>query len=347
MLSLPTLEKGPNSFSPQTTSMFPDDNDSDEDEDIFGVLINDNSQEIPAKLSWSGIEMTIETTAAEIKNTQKIVIRLIGVLELQIVPAASCLDVDTDEDIDAPYMPATLCITYLSDLFDKSTITSTFFSGLRKPLEIFVAKVEYIISNLKKNLAFSGPDPNKRKRSSSIPKKKVLKNIFSLTGTPKIINQPEIEAVRLFMPIRFRNMSWKLLYQTSVDGVSLKTIYKKCEKKAPLVLLIKTDKRVRMGAFLTEGLANKRSYYGTGEMFVFHFAPLFIGYKWSQKNKLFMASSLTDIAIGQSEGGGSAIYIGNHLEYGYSSACETFDSPPLAGLKQFHINEMELWHLSY
>ena len=344
--SLP-ISKGPGSFSPVCVIPSPLADSNDDDDEIYGVIIDEKSKEIPAKLKCSGIEMIVETTTDEEKYTRRIIISLVGVLEVKVVPAAAVLSDVDEEDVNLPTMPATLIVTYLTDVFDKTSISTVFFSGIRGILDTFAAKIDYIIANLKKNLEFHGPDPNKqRKRSNSIPKKKLKTKTFTLTGIPKIISKPEIETVRLFLPLRYRILSWKLLYQTSQDGVSLSTIYKKCEKKQPLILLIKTDQLIRLGAFITEGLSVKRGYYGSGEMFVFHFAPYFIGYRWSKKNKMFISCSNNDISIGFGKNQGASIYIGKHLQFGYSEPSDTFDSPCLSGICQFRILEMEIWHIA-
>ena len=319
--------------------------EEEEDEEINGVIVENESHEIPAKMYRNGIEIFIETCSGDVNKSKLIDIRLVGVLELKIVPAAACSNLDTN-DYEAPTMPATLLITYLADVFDKSTISTVFFSGIRGILEKFTKKTEIIISSMKKNVEFNGPDPNKtRKRSESLPKRRKVAT-FKLYGKPKIIKLAEIEAIRLFMPTRYRSMSWDLQYQMSEDGVSLNTFMTKCEKKKPIVLLILTDKQVKLGAFLSEGIQkNKKGFYGTGETFVFNFDPLFNGYKWSYANQCFVSTTSTDLMIGQSIKGGAAIYFDNNMLIGYSDACETFNSPPLADKHSFKIIDVEAWSM--
>ena len=319
--------------------------EDDEDEEINGVIIETGSEEIPAKMYRKGIEIFIKTCYGDVRKSKIINIRLVGVLELKIFPAPICFNLDTN-DFEAPTMPATILITYLTDVFDKGSISSIFFSGIRGILEIFLRKIEIIISSMKKNVEFISPDPNKtRKRSESLPKRKKIAT-FKLFGKPKIIKLAEIEAIRLFMPMRYRSMSWNLQYQMSEDGVSLNTLMTKCEKKKPIVLLILTDKHVKLGAFLSEGIQkNKKGFYGTGETFVFNFDPLFIGYKWSYTNQCFVSTTSTDLMIGQSAKGGAAIYFDNNMLIGYSDACETFNSPPLTGKHSFKIIDVEAWSM--
>ena len=82
------------------------------------------------------------------------------------------------------------------------------------------------------------------------------------------------------LPARLRNATWRLRYSTKRDGTSLRTMYRRagaarvgehrCEES---VLLVRTSRGERFGAFTTEHWRVAPRYYGTGESFVFVLVP--------------------------------------------------------------------------
>jgi hypothetical protein len=104
-----------------------------------------------------------------------------------------------------------------------------------------------------------------------------------------------------------------------------------------------TSDRSKIGAYLPTGLTVVKGYTGSGETFVFNFSSHIKVYRWSQKNEDFYTASENDIAIGG--GTGSAIYLTDALERGFSNPCETFDSEQLTAKAQFDVLEVEVWHV--
>lgn len=80
-----------------------------------------------------------------------------------------------------------------------------------------------------------------------------------------------------FKPM-LRMRSWKLLYDSSVDGMLLERLYAFAQarstnpKDAPQLLLVRDSKKNVAGAFVDERIRNAGDYFGTGECFVFSFA---------------------------------------------------------------------------
>ena len=70
-----------------------------------------------------------------------------------------------------------------------------------------------------------------------------------------------------------------------------------------------------------------RSFYGTGDSFLFTFDKTdrhkLHCFRWTKKNSLFMNSSSTHIAVG-SGGSGFAICLDDELEKGTSFPCDTY-----------------------
>jgi hypothetical protein len=125
------------------------------------------------------------------------------------------------------------------------------------------------------------------------------------------------------LPVRYRHSDWTLLYSTERHGVSLMTFFNKTRRKGPSYLIIEDDAGFRFGAYISDSWEPQRSYYGTGECFLFTLYPSFNVYPWSQLNEYFIYSKEDTIALG----GGSgkfALWLDQDLMQGSSAPCETF-----------------------
>mmetsp|Transcript_4171 Transcript_4171/g.12764 ORF Transcript_4171/g.12764 Transcript_4171/m.12764 type:complete len:477 (+) Transcript_4171:133-1563(+) len=71
-----------------------------------------------------------------------------------------------------------------------------------------------------------------------------------------------------------RMRPWRLLYDSSVDGMCLEALYAHAREAdaGPQLLLVRDDRRNVAGAFVDERLRNAGDYFGTGECFVFNFS---------------------------------------------------------------------------
>eukprot|EP00798_Chlamydomonas_sp_ICE-L_P000838 gene838-33569_t len=67
------------------------------------------------------------------------------------------------------------------------------------------------------------------------------------------------------LPPHFAHGSWKMLYCTQRDGISLNTLYRKAAGHAPSILVVKDTGGYIMGAFATEPWHIHPRFYGTGE----------------------------------------------------------------------------------
>eukprot|EP00038_Savillea_parva_P029845 m.73850 g.73850 ORF g.73850 m.73850 type:complete len:182 (+) comp8867_c0_seq1:23-568(+) len=102
-------------------------------------------------------------------------------------------------------------------------------------------------------------------------------------------------------------------------------------------------------------------YRGTNEMFVFRVEPNPCTYRWAgldvdvdtmdqvdseeEVPRMFLNTARDRIAIGGG-GGGAAIVLDDDLRNGFTSACSTFNSPPLCQSKQFECVAFEVWAFS-
>ncbi|KAL2076106.1 hypothetical protein VTL71DRAFT_1049 [Oculimacula yallundae] len=96
------------------------------------------------------------------------------------------------------------------------------------------------------------------------------------TSTPesaKLLSRALAEEIRLLVPPRLQLCEeWNLVYSLEEDGVSLGTLYKKCDELRGLrngfVLVVKDGEGGLFGAYLTEAPHPAPHYFGTGECFL-------------------------------------------------------------------------------
>lgn len=332
------------------------DYESLKEEIIPGVLKIDRdgvSMDAPATLTHSNIQVVINVNSESSipEFSRPICIQLVGVVECKIIPLPIYKgDRDVTIDSSGSFERAILILTYLEDIFDKGSFKTICFASMKCDLEEFADKVTSIGNKMKASLSFKGPDltPKVGSNSQIMPRKCTLPVRFRLTGKSSILSEPEIDVLRLSFPLLYKSSSWNLLFNSNVDGVSFETIYGLCDKSSPLVLLIKTEHGIRLGAFLPTSLQKGKSCHGLREAFIFHFNPLIQVYKSNRQNhyECFISSSATEIMIGSSESGGCAIYIGEYLSFAYTEPCKAFESPSLTPEGKFDIVGCEIWHVT-
>lgn len=95
----------------------------------------------------------------------------------------------------------------------------------------------------------------------------------STAESAQLLSKAIAEEIRLLVPPRLQLCEdWNLVYSLEQDGVSLGTLYKKCEEYRGLrngyVLVVKDGEGNLFGAYLTEAPHPSPHYYGTGECFL-------------------------------------------------------------------------------
>ncbi|KAI0798217.1 TLD-domain-containing protein [Abortiporus biennis] len=147
--------------------------------------------------------------------------------------------------------------------------------------------------------------------------------------------------------------SWTLLYSLDQHGISLKTLYSKCDSHLGGTLIIMRDTNEAVfGAWMGEGVhPSKGSYYGSGESFLWkemsdHKVKIF---KWTGKNDYFALCEPDYISFGGGEGR-YGLYLDDTLSEGSSARCPTFDNDPLCsdgprqgGSTTFECVGVEVW----
>ncbi|QSZ31341.1 hypothetical protein DSL72_000904 [Monilinia vaccinii-corymbosi] len=89
----------------------------------------------------------------------------------------------------------------------------------------------------------------------------------------QLLSRALAEEIRLLVPPRLQLCEeWKLVYSLEQDGVSLGTLYKKCDELRGLrngfVLVVRDGEGGLFGAYLTEAPHPAPHYFGTGECFL-------------------------------------------------------------------------------
>lgn len=159
-----------------------------------------------------------------------------------------------------------------------------------------------------------------------------------------------------WLPARIAMQEPRLVFSTSEHGTSLTSFFLHCDSWEPTVLLIRTTQNERLGAYCSTRWSERhkeRSYFGTGETFVFTFSmsgvPEGRHFPWvgvrssvdvSPSARLFLSADQNMIQVGG--GGGFALYLDSSLEHGRTEHCDTFNNPPLVDKGDFVVAVLEV-----
>ncbi|KAI0655795.1 TLD-domain-containing protein [Cubamyces menziesii] len=169
---------------------------------------------------------------------------------------------------------------------------------------------------------------------------------------------------------------WTLLYSLDQHGISLNTLYARCQdsKDSALFIVLGANNAV-FGAWMGEGMhSSKDAYYDTGESSVFFLAVLYwmtepdidtlnrflwqlVGkdrvrvFKWADKNDYVALCESDYISFGRGDGH-YGLWLNETLSDGLWARCPAFDNEPLysAGVRQdetviLNCVELEVWAL--
>ncbi|XP_042194782.1 nuclear receptor coactivator 7 isoform X2 [Callorhinchus milii] len=99
-----------------------------------------------------------------------------------------------------------------------------------------------------------------------------------LEGSSNLMETFHIEKISRHLPPRTVGHPWRLAYNTSLHGFSLKTLYRKVAKvDSPVLLILKDTHSQVFGALTSHPPKSSDLFFGTGETFLFTFNPDF---KW-------------------------------------------------------------------
>jgi hypothetical protein len=75
-----------------------------------------------------------------------------------------------------------------------------------------------------------------------------------INGDSGILNVSEIHELRPALSYRMRKLAWEWPYAASEHGVSRSTTFACSERKMPIQMVILTNERVQIAAYLSTGL---------------------------------------------------------------------------------------------
>ncbi|KAI0365830.1 TLD-domain-containing protein [Pilatotrama ljubarskyi] len=168
-------------------------------------------------------------------------------------------------------------------------------------------------------------------------KTQVERKSVRLTGrkemTVPVLTVEIADMLRPFFPALARlPRAWTLLYSLDQHGISLNTLYARCQDfKGSELLIVRDSNNAVFGAWMGEGIhPSKGAYYGTGESFLWQL----VGkdrvrvFKWTGKNDYVALCEPDYISFGGGDGH-YGLWLDETLSDGSSARCPTFDNEPL------------------
>ncbi|KAM6210794.1 oxidation resistance protein 1 isoform 3-T3 [Sarcoramphus papa] len=165
----------------------------------------------------------------------------------------------------------------------------------------------------------------------------------NLSDPSELLQPEQIEKLTKSLPPRTIGYPWTLVYSTAKHGMSLKTLYRSMlGLDTPVLLVIKDSDGQVFGALASEPFKVSDGFYGTGETFMFTFAPDFEVFKWTGDNMFFIKGDMDSLAFGGG-GGEFALWLDGDLYHGRSHSCKTFGNHTLSKREDFIIQDIEIW----
>ena len=158
-----------------------------------------------------------------------------------------------------------------------------------------------------------------------------------------IVHKGILENIVKDLPTRYAICDWNLVYSSQRDGYSLNTCLNFSKNRSgPSLLVIKDSFGHIFGAFASETIEKRDSYFGTGETFVAKFFPNYHVYKSTRDNQEYIVCEKGEfLAFGG--GGKFALHLDKHFKNGISESSKTFDNEILSKNMNFKCVEIELW----
>ncbi|KAF8993337.1 TLD-domain-containing protein [Hymenopellis radicata] len=176
-------------------------------------------------------------------------------------------------------------------------------------------------------------------------------------GTVGVLDSDLANLLRPSLPALQRlPRTWTLLYSLDQHGISLNTLYARCDLPKPTaqLLIIQDTNDALFGVYMGEGIrpSKGRGYYGSGESFMFKCprdqSDLKV-FKWTGKNDYIALCEPGFLSFGGGEGQ-YGLYMDSGLIDGSSARCPTFGNEPLCssgsvkgGAVAFECVGLEVW----
>lgn len=173
--------------------------------------------------------------------------------------------------------------------------------------------------------------------------------------TSAILSQKQQSLLMKALPYRKRICYWQMIFGSEQDGLCLPRLYDYAANEDETLLIVRTVEGDIFGVFVTETWRkNGRSFYGTGESFLFsgkavetcdgQSEDLNI-YRWTGINECFLSTTEDHVSVGA--GGNGFAFCFDSYFHGSSHPSDTFGNPTLISSKgsdhSFTVQSMELF----
>ncbi|EDR25075.1 hypothetical protein EDI_127790 [Entamoeba dispar SAW760] len=162
------------------------------------------------------------------------------------------------------------------------------------------------------------------------PNKEMQRRIINkeqLQGISDIVNEDEFLEIYTMLPSRLQMLVPEQIFTSSIDGLSLKTLYSKCMYHSLLLIICRRGSYI-FGVFVAESFEMKKDFYGNSETFLFTIKPKARKYSHIQNSNHFIINSTPEAL---SFGGGTghpSLSFDCYLNV-ISQTSPTFNNPPL------------------
>ncbi|KAI4487668.1 hypothetical protein M0802_011930 [Mischocyttarus mexicanus] len=165
----------------------------------------------------------------------------------------------------------------------------------------------------------------------------------NLVGTTGILTYERRAILCKQLPARAEGFLWTLVFSTSQNGFSLKSMYRQMANfESPILLVIKDTEGNVFGALTNRTLHKSNRFYGAAETLLFKFTPRFQAFYWTGNNVNFIKGNSGSLAIGYGDGK-FGLWLNSDLHRGITQSCSTFDNEPLAPHEDFYVKDLECW----
>uniref|UniRef100_A0A0A9WJJ9 Oxidation resistance protein 1 n=1 Tax=Lygus hesperus TaxID=30085 RepID=A0A0A9WJJ9_LYGHE len=167
--------------------------------------------------------------------------------------------------------------------------------------------------------------------------------IPELRGTTEILTEEHRKQLSRHLPARAEGYTWTLVFSTSQHGFSLNSLYRKMANiQSPILMVIEDTFNNVFGALTSCPLQISDHFYGTGESFLYRFAPDLKVYKWTGENTYHIKGDYEALCIGAGDGK-FGLWLDGDLNVGRSESCSTYNNEPLSSNLNFTMKTLECW----
>jgi len=200
---------------------------------------------------------------------------------------------------------------------------------------------------LKDSMSFKqtfAPPPPPCKKKTEFESDSDDDEISRYISSSKLLTKAFFDQLHQYIPQRYQNHCWKMVFSTETDGASLLTFYNNLEDRGSTIILIGDTDGYIFGGFLSGDWKERSAtkHFGNGESFVFSLSPTFERYAWTGANENFAFGTNQYFAMGGTIGR-YALYIDCSFHFGTSETANTFLNRRLSNNEEFQIRFLEVW----